>query len=72
MVTCYHNTGVMQWWTCSSLVFTPLRGQTCERSFSGVGVYCATVSWQQIFKGSFQVTIEGVSPRDAFEDRCHV
>jgi len=66
-----HCSGVMQWWACSSLVFTPLRGQTWKRIFSGVGVYCVTISWQQIFKGSLQVTIEGVSPLVAFEHWCH-
>jgi len=25
-----------------------------------VGLYCVTIIWQQIFKGSLQVTIEGV------------
>jgi len=28
-----HCSGVMQWWACGSLVFTPLRGQTWERIF---------------------------------------
>ena len=52
-------------------MFTSLRGQTWERIFSGVGVYCVTMSWQQIFKGSLQVTIKGVSPLVAFEHWCH-
>jgi len=52
-------------------VFTPLRGQTLERIFPGVGVYSITLSLQQIFKGSLQVTIEGVSPLVAFEHWCH-
>jgi len=51
--------------------FTPLRGQTWERNLSGVGVYCVTVSRQHIFKGSLQVTIEGVSPLVVFEHWCH-
>jgi len=55
-----HCCGVMQWLACNSLVFTPLRGQTCERIFSGVGIYYVTISLQQIFKGSLQVMIEGV------------
>jgi len=59
--------GVMQCWACLSLMFTPLRGQTCERIFSSVGVYCVTISRQQIFKDSLQVTVEGVSPLVAFE-----
>jgi len=46
-----HCSGIMQWWACNSLVFTPLRGQTWERIFSGAGVYCVTISWQQIFEG---------------------
>jgi len=52
-------------------MFTPLRGETWVRIFSGVGVYCVIISRQQIFKGSLQVTIEGVSPHDAFEHWCH-
>jgi len=28
-------------------------------NFSSVGLYCITISWQQIFKGSLQVTIAG-------------
>jgi len=51
--------------------FTPLRGQSWERIFSGVGVYCVTISRQQSFKGSLQVAIEGVSPLVAFEHWCH-
>jgi len=39
--------------------------------FSGVDVYCVTVPRQQIFKGTLQVTIEGVLPLGAFEHWCH-
>jgi len=39
--------------------------------FSGVGVYCVTISRQQIFKGLLQVTIKGVSPLVACEHWCH-
>jgi len=55
--------------SCNAL--TPLRGQTWERIFSGVGAYCVTVSWQQILNGWLQVTIEGVLSHVAFEHWCH-
>jgi len=46
-------------------------GQTCERfvlpvfkviTGSRVGLYCVTTTWQQIFIGSLQVTVESVLP----------
>jgi len=52
-------------------VFTPLRGQTWKRIFSGVGVYCVKIAWQQNFKSSLQVTTEGVSLLVAFEHWSH-
>jgi len=51
--------------------FASLRGLTWERFFSGVSVYCVTISWQQILKGSLQVTVEGILPHVAFEHWCH-
>jgi len=37
-----------------------------EAHFSGVGLYCVTIPWQQIFKGSLQVAIVGVLRDVAF------
>jgi len=34
---------------------------------STVGLYCVTITWQQIFKGSLQVTVESVLPHVTVE-----
>jgi len=34
-----------------------------------VGLYCVTIAWQQILKGSLQVTVEDVSPHVTVERR---
>jgi len=36
---------------------------------SAVGLYCVTITWQQICKGSFCITVAGVLLHEAFERR---
>jgi len=57
-----------------SLLFTRVHSfawPNLGANFSGVRLYCVTIPWQQILKGSLQVTIEGVLPHVAFEHTCH-
>ena len=50
-----------------SLQFTHVPSFSCRDTLrnlradcSIVGLYCVTITWQQILKGSLQVTVEGV------------
>jgi len=39
---------------------------------STVGLYCVTITWQQIFKGSLYITVEGVLLHETVEGRLHI
>ena len=52
----------MQWWACSSLwsFFCGGRLRNLWSDCSTASLYCATITWQQILKGSIQIMVEGV------------
>jgi len=56
-----HCSGVMLWWACSSLMSAHLPAESGCRNMRSdcfaVGFYCETIIWQNIFKGSLQVTV---------------
>ena len=63
-------TAMMLWChAVMSLQITPVRSYACRGRWSNLravcstlGLYCVTTTWQQIFIGSLQVTIESVLP----------
>jgi len=61
---------MLWWWAYSSLMSAPLPAEPgCEvaSGCSTVGLYCVTITWQQIFKGSVQVAVVGVLPYSTSE-----
>jgi len=53
-----HNYGVVQWWACRSLVRSFASRGRLQKVRAGCctdGLYCITITWQQIFKGSLRV-----------------
>ena len=64
--------GVVQWWVCSSLISAALavcRGKlrNLHTDCSTVWLYCITITWQQIFMCSLQVTVGGIFPHVSVE-----
>jgi len=68
-------TVMMLWcYAVMSLQVTPVRSYACRGRWSNlravcstVGLYCVTTTWQQIFIGSLQVTVESVLPHVTVE-----
>ena len=65
-----HDSGVMLWWA----KFTHIRSAPCRGRLrnlladcSILGLYCVTIGWQQILKGSYQVAVEDVLPHVTVE-----
>jgi len=57
-----HYSGFLLWWACSSLMsFFSCRGRlrTCQADCFMVCLYCVTITWQQIFKDSLKLMVEG-------------
>jgi len=56
--------GVIQWWTCSSLMPAHLPADAACETFERIVSYCWSIlrnkTWQHISKGSLQVTVMGV------------
>jgi len=69
-----HCPGVVQWWVCSSLMSSasPIyrdKSRNLNTDCSTVGLYCVTITWQQIFTRLLQVTVLGVLPHASVERR---
>jgi len=68
-------TVMMLWcYAVMSLQITPVRSYASKGRWSNmravcstVGLYCVTTTWQQIFIGSLQVTLESVLPHVTVE-----
>jgi len=59
-----------------SLQFTHVRSFVCRgglrnsrTDFSTVGLYCVTITWQQICKGSLYITVAGILLHETVESR---
>ena len=58
-----HYPGLMQWCVCSSIMYILFcrgRLRIWQVYCFIVGRNCVTITWQQIFKGSLQIMVEGV------------
>jgi len=54
----------------SALFFLQRQVTKLASGFFIVGLYCVTITWQQIFKASLQIIVEGVLPHVTVERRC--
>jgi len=68
------KSGSLFWcYALMSLQITPVRYYACRggwsnlRAVCSVRVYCVTITWQQIFKGSLQVKAESILPHVTIE-----
>jgi len=65
MMSCSDELAVQ---SCPLLCLQRQLAKVASRLFT-VGLYCVTITWQQIFKGSLQVMVVGVLPHMKVELR---